>query len=173
MIINQTYELETVNLSGLPLAGLNIDAYEGDYAIDFTTPNPTGQGNGHISLGSGDFRGSSLLNSRFDRLTVRTVSGRIRLAFDGLSLEHDMIVQLESESGGVWLEIPGDIPAQITFTTDSGRVIKLEAGYEQVDSTIYETGGYHLGDSPRLHIVIDTVRGDLRLTNCQRTASGA
>lgn len=166
MIINQAYELETVNLSGLPLAGLHIEAYVGDYTIDFATPNPTGQGDCHIALGSGDFRGSSLLNSRFDHMTVRTVSGRIRLAFDGLSLEHDMLVRLESDSGGVWLEIPPDIPAKITYVTDSGRVIKVDEGYAQVDSTIYETGGYHLGASPRLTIEIDTVMGDLRLTNC-------
>ena len=166
MIINQAYELETVNLSGLPLAGLNIEAHFGDYSIDFATPNPTGQGDCHISLGSGDFRGSSLLNSRFDRMNVRTVSGRIRLAFDGLSLEHDMSVRLASDSGGIWLEIPNDIPAQITFVTDNGRVIKMDEGYEQVDSTIYTTRGYHLSESPRLTIEIDTVMGDLRLTNC-------
>jgi len=163
--IIQTHEMETVNLSGLPLVGFNIDAKYGDYSIDFSAPNPTGCGDANISLGSGDLYASGLLNSRFDLVKVRTVSGRIRLAFDGVSLERDMTVRLETESGGVWLEIPEHIPAQIVYRTYSGTVIKAESPFNPIDSTTYEIGGYHVSDSPRLTIEVDTVMGDLRLTS--------
>jgi hypothetical protein len=163
VIINQTNELETLDLSGLPLVGFNIDAQYGDYAIDFPIPNPHGNGSCNVKLGSGGFIGSSLLNSRFDRLTVKTISGQIRMAFDGLSLEQDMHVRIETECGGIWLEVPDWIPARISYHSCCGDLVRTDAAFARVDSTTYQTSGYDCGESPRLEIEIDSVMGDLRL----------
>lgn len=163
MIIHQTHELETLNLSGLPLVGFNIEALYGDYAIDFPIPNPTGRGTCDIDLGYGNFSGSSLLNSRFDRFHVTTISGAIRLGFDGLSLEQTLRARIQTKSGGIWLEIPATIPARIYCRIAGSAVVYAAAHFEQIDSTTYQTGGYHLAASPCLEIEIDTVIGDIRL----------
>lgn len=164
MIINQTYELETLNFSGLPLAGLHIDAHYADYAIDFATPNPMKGGDCTITLTSGDFTATNLLNSRFERVTVRTVSGRIRMTFDGLSLENDISVRLESESGDILLTVPEGVPAHITFRTHGGALAIFSAPITQIDSTTYRTENYDKLESPRLRIDIDTVMANVRLT---------
>jgi len=164
VIINEAYELEALNLHGLPLAGLRIDAGENDYAVHFASPNPAHGGSATVSLGSGSFHATGLLNSRFNTLRVQTKKGGIHVAFDGLSLEHTMTVHLHSCTGDILIKLPEHIPARIIFRTVTGTATASADHFLPVDSTIYETGSYHRLDSPHIEFEVDTLLGDLRLT---------
>lgn len=164
LTINAGAAHTTADLSGLDLRGLTASATAGRFELRYDRPHPGPDGGSAVlSLASGAVNATGLLNSRLSRLQITTTGGDQTLTFDGEGLAQDMTVTLQTTVGNVLLNIPADLPAQVTYRTTSGRVRELDPQYTQVNEITYASADYAASDGPRLTIEIRTVFGDLRL----------
>lgn len=164
LAINAEAAHTTADLSGLDMRDLTASATTGRFDLRYDRPHP-GQDGGSavLSLANGAVNATGLLNSKLSRLQITTAGGAQTLAFDGAGLTQDMTISLQTTVGNVLLNIPAEVPAQITYRTTSGRVRELDPQYSPVNEITYASANFESSEGPRLAIEIRTVFGDLRL----------
>ncbi|NDJ63299.1 MAG: hypothetical protein GYB67_19420 [Chloroflexi bacterium] len=166
LTLNNTAADTTLNLGGLSLAGLMINATSADYIVNYPAPNPLEDGGeAAITLVGGTFTGTNLLNPHWRALEFTTNNGDATLRFNGAMLMQDLVADLTSISGNLLVDIAPGVPAQITFRTTGGRVREIDPAYAQTDEITYTIGGFETTDDPRLIIAVRTTTGDLRLAS--------
>ncbi|MBZ0303917.1 MAG: toast rack family protein [Anaerolineae bacterium] len=152
-----------LDLSGLPLQTLSINATSGSYNLSYDSPSPLDGGLLRIQLGSGNVTIEGLFHSRIREVNSLTSSGSQIFEFGGGELARNLEGSIETKTGDVVLRIPIGTPVRVMFTAASGRVMETSPDFVEVSKNVYETAEYADSDQPRLQLAVRSVAGDLRL----------
>ena len=119
-----------LDLSGLPLTGLDLSLTMGDHEVQFDEPNPLGMEKLHIYTSKGEFTAKGLGNAGFQSATVQGSMGEVTLDLCGEYIR-DASVRTRFRMGALRITVPEDIhvnvvPSSVTLGEQHSSVKKGE-----------------------------------------------
>ncbi len=102
-----------IDLTGMQLASLRLEAGVGETRLAMLTPNPVPSGEIRISNGVGALEATGLGNFGFQRLIFEGGVGGAELDFSG-AWEREGEVHIEVGVGGIQLRFPRDLGVELT-----------------------------------------------------------
>jgi hypothetical protein len=164
LTINSESAGGSLELGGLPTAGVRVEGVSGDYEVVYDTPNLLDDGGVlQVRLTTGKFTMNGLFNSHVRSFRTVSTGGNQTFEFAPGTLVQNLNGDIETTTGNVVLRIPVGTPVRVTFTAASGRVLEATPEFVLVNPGVYETAEYADADQPRVRIAVRTVAGDLRL----------
>lgn len=148
----------TLDLSGVPLAGLSISDGASDASVEFNQPNPEEMRLLEYKTGFSTVKLSGLGNAHFSEMEFSGGAGSYTLDFSG-ALQRDANVKISGGGSNVKIIVPQGTPSRVSFTQQLANV--NTSGKWQVNDGIYSTAG----SGPALYILIDIGVGNITLAN--------
>lgn len=105
-----------LDLSGLPLTGLDLDMTMGEHEVRFEKPNPLAMDQLHIYASKGEFTARGLGNAGFQSATVQGSMGEVSLDLRG-AYTQDASVHTRFRMGELRITVPEDIHVNLKPTT--------------------------------------------------------
>ena len=148
----------TINLSGVPLLGLDIDGGASSAEVRFDTPNPQTMSTFNFNTGASNVNLYGLSNANFSRMAFSGAAGDYLLDFSGQS-QQDAIVDVAGAVGKVSIQVPAGRAARVSVTGGLSDV-NTNGGWQGSDNTYTLTGS-----GPNLTINVDMAVGQLELVS--------
>jgi len=101
-----------VDLGGLRLRELTLNAGACDGAVTFSAPNPETMKALNAVVGAANFSLTGLGNARFQEMTFRSGAGNFELAFDG-AFQGQSQVHVESGMSRLIIRVPREVGARV------------------------------------------------------------
>lgn len=147
----------TINLSGVPLTGLDISGGASDSEIRFDTPNPQAMDSFSYRTGASNVEIYGLGNASPAIFNFTCGAGDYLLDFSG-TLQRPITAEVTGALGSLSVIIPPDVSAQVNLTGGL-RDVNLEGEWSQAGDRYTAAGS-----GPRLLINIEMSIGQLNLS---------
>jgi len=148
----------TLDLSGLPLQRLDVEAGASDVEVRFDTLNPEQMQSLNYETGLSDVRFLGLANADFAQMTFEGGAGDYTFDFSG-DLQRDADVSIKAGLSDVTVVVPAGVSAEV-FLVDGLASVYVH------DAWATESGHYvNDGSGSQLNITIEMGAGSLRLVN--------
>jgi len=112
-----------VDLSGVPISRLDLDAGLSRAQLRFDTPNPTVMEDLSIAAGLAEFRADGLGNARFRTMSFDGGAGRFALDFRGADLEPGAVAAIHVGMADLLITLPAGRP--IAVETPEGAFVRV------------------------------------------------
>jgi hypothetical protein len=145
-----------LDLSGVPLAGLDISDGASDADLVFNQPNPIDMDKFNYRTGASDVNISGLGNANFNQMTFNGGAGSYSLDFSG-ALRKDAQVTINGGLGDFTITIPHTTAARVKFNGDLTDV--NTRGTWMLQDNVYTTSG----SGPVLDITVNLGLGSITL----------
>ncbi len=135
----------TVDLGGLNVRGLRLDAGAADETVDFSRPNPGHIASIEMNVGAASFKARNIANANASGVRVKGGVGAVDLDFGG-TWSGDMDGTVDVALGSVALRVPRDVGLRLD-------VQRFAASFD-ADSLVKRDGAYYSDnwDSARYHL---------------------
>jgi hypothetical protein len=152
-----------LDLSGLPVERMKLDAGASECEIVFDRPNPTAMKRLSIDAGAGSIKLHGLGYAQCEEFVLDGGAGSITADFDGFD-QGFRTAHIDVSIGEVDIEIPEDLPARIT--TDEGLLNSVDIDDDIGESRghgVWQSAGYEQGKYG-LEISIDVGIGQVSVS---------
>ncbi|MBN1887704.1 MAG: hypothetical protein JW850_06925 [Thermoflexales bacterium] len=149
-----------LDLSGLRLTRLNVDAGASETTIRFNTPNPEQLSQIEVNSGAGKVELYSMGNANFERMSVKSGAGELSLDLNG-AWTRSASVEVIAGVGRVTVRVPREVGVKVkTGASPVGKVI--------VQDLLSADGGYvneaYATAAIKLDVSLTTGVGELTVT---------
>ncbi len=147
-----------IDLGGIPLTRLDIEAGASQTVIDISEPNPEAMSRANMDVGAAEFTVLNLGNLNAQRIDIDAGVGDIELSFTG-DWRQNAEVSVDMGLGSLVLRFPRGLGVRIlrdTFLTsfDSEGLVKYGDTYESLD---YDDAEY------QITVDVDAAFGSIRV----------
>jgi hypothetical protein len=146
-----------LDLSGLPLHGLQLRAGAGKLTVASHRPNPVEVDEVSLKMGAGALEATGLGNLAASRLRAETGAAAVSLDLTG-ELRRHLDVRVSAGMSGIKLTLPADRPARVVTETTLGST-DLGAGFVTQDGAVRTTAD----GEPVLDVHASVAFGSLQL----------
>lgn len=136
-----------LDLGGLPITALKVNAGAGRYAMDFSAPNTVEMATFEIAAGAGEVTAREIANTNATEVKVSGGLGRCVLDFGGV-LRRSMHARIDAGLAGIELSVPASTPLKVTAKAFAGSTDVVGPLTRQGD-VIYTAAGL-AGATPML-----------------------
>ena len=128
-----------LDLGGLPLTGLKVEAGAADLRVTFGAPNPIPMAALKAATGAGRLALSGLLNANMAELKVGGGAGQVLLRFEGETLRRSAAAVIDTAVGDVSLVLDRTCPCRVSVQRAPARLtvasdlLERDGGYQTLD----------------------------------------
>jgi len=150
-----------LDMTGLPIDGLDLDIGASTLSILFNEKNPGHIPRMRIDAGASRLTLKGLGNAHFDRLDLNGGAGQFTLDFAG-DLDHHAAVELSVGVGTITLAIPQTVGAHIEASDGVLSSVTLEGDFKEVREDEYQNQS-HGKTKGQLEIDLDAALGGVTI----------
>ncbi len=149
----------TIDLSGVPIADVDISDGASEATVEFTQPNPVMMDAFNYKTGFSNVKLLGLAYANFNQMTFSAGAGSYTLDFGG-TLQRDTNVKVSGGGANVDIIVPVGMSSEITITSNLTNV-NSSGQWNVADNNVYTSQG----TTPTLYITVDVGVGNITLAN--------
>lgn len=150
-----------VDLTGLRLTDVNLDAGLSSLDISFTKPNKSKIARFRVDSGLGEFKAEGLLNANMERFVFSGGLGSSELYFTG-DCSGNIDASIEVGLGSVNIVLKEDLPVKIRYEKSFLSSLDLN-GFKKIDDSTYVSRNWNENAKCKLLIDIEVGLGSVEI----------